>query len=304
MKLSIGLPVDNIALGDEFVGQEAISDMARAAEAAGFDACSVTDHPVPTTRWLNAGGHYAQDPFVALSFVAAATKRIGLHTGILVLPYRNPFITARSVATLDAYSHGRVILGVGAGYLKAEFKALGVDFEKRNEIMDEYILAMKAAWTQDEFTFEGTDFVALGNSILPRPVQDPHPPIWIGGNSKLAIRRAVDLGDGWSPFANQELLARTSRTAMIASFGDLEERLAYLRDYVAKVGRKAPLEIAAGAPVWPTGEWEPAQTLDSIEGLRELGVTWMTTGVSGATRAEWCDNAQRFGEEIITKLAS
>jgi alkanesulfonate monooxygenase SsuD/methylene tetrahydromethanopterin reductase-like flavin-dependent oxidoreductase (luciferase family) len=98
-----------------------------------------------------------------LSFVAAATRKLRLHTGILVLPYRNPFITARAIATLDVFSGGRVTVGVGAGYLKGEYRALGVDFDRRNELMDEYIRAIKAAWTSDEFTFEGSGYQALGN---------------------------------------------------------------------------------------------------------------------------------------------
>ncbi len=144
-------------------------------ERLGFEGACVTDHPCPAGRWLDAGGHYAQDPFVMLSFVAALTRKLRLHTGILVLPYRNPIITARAIATLDVFSGGRVTVGVGAGYLKGEYRALGVDFDRRNELMDEYVRAMKAAWTSDEFTFEGSGYQALGNRILPRPSQKPHP---------------------------------------------------------------------------------------------------------------------------------
>ena len=155
MKINVSLPFDRIEYPDEFLRADAIAEVARAAERVGFDAGCDTDHPVPTGRWLDAGGHHAQDPFVILSLVAAATRTLRLQTGILVLPYRNPFIVARAVATLDFVSAGRVTLGVGAGYLKGEYKALGIDFERRNEIMDEYLHAMKAAWTADEFTFRG-----------------------------------------------------------------------------------------------------------------------------------------------------
>ena len=127
MKINVTLPFDQIENPAEFLQPEAVVEIARVAERAGFNGGNVTDHPCPTGRWLDAGGHYAQDPFVMLSFVAAATTKFKLHTGILVLPYRNPFITARSVATLDVFSRGRVSLGVGAGYLKGEYRALGVD---------------------------------------------------------------------------------------------------------------------------------------------------------------------------------
>src|ERR1700679_4081862 len=104
MKINVTLPFDQIENPAEFLLPEAVVEIAKVAERAGFYGGNVTDHPCPTGRWLDAGGHYAQDPFVMLSFVAAATKKLTLHTGILVLPYRNPFITARSVATLDVFS--------------------------------------------------------------------------------------------------------------------------------------------------------------------------------------------------------
>ena len=116
MRINLTLPFDRFQIGDEFLDYDGIREMALAAEQAGFASGVVTDHPCPTGRWLDAGGHHAQDPFVLLSFIAAATRRLRLQTGILVLPYRNPFITARSVATLDFLSGGRVSLGVGSGY--------------------------------------------------------------------------------------------------------------------------------------------------------------------------------------------
>jgi probable F420-dependent oxidoreductase len=174
MKINVTLPFDQIENPEEFLQPGSVTQIATLLERLGFEGACATDHPCPTGRWLDAGGHYAQDPFVMLSFVAAATRKLRLHTGILVLPYRNPFITARAIATLDVFSGGRVTVGVGAGYLKGEYRALGVDFDRRNELMDEYIRAIKAAWTSDEFTFEGSGYQALGNRILPRPSQKPH----------------------------------------------------------------------------------------------------------------------------------
>src|SRR5271156_4422720 len=118
MKFALELPIDHIQHGQEFVGQEAVVERARAAEDAGFDAVAVTEHPVPTARWLDGGGHYAQDPFVMLSMCGAVTKRIRLLTYLMVVPYRNPFLAARAVSSLDAFTGGRITLGVGAGYLK------------------------------------------------------------------------------------------------------------------------------------------------------------------------------------------
>src|SRR3546814_3859509 len=116
--------------------------------------------PSPTVRWLHCGVLHAQSPFVLLPFVAAAATTFRLQTCILVLPSRNPFITARAVATLDLYPKGRVTLGLGAGYLKAEYQALGVDFERRHEIMDEFLIALKTALRHAEFTFQGSGYEA------------------------------------------------------------------------------------------------------------------------------------------------
>src|SRR5260221_14080043 len=183
MRFSIGLPADRVKLADEFVTGAAVMDCARAAEAAGFDACFVTDHPAPDAKWLAGGGHHALDPFVALSFAAAATTRLRVQTHILVLPYRNPLLTAKSGLSLDVLSGGRVILGVASGYLKPEFAALGVDFGERNELTDEAIDVMRRVWTEDEVVAEGRHFRTRGTSMRPHPPQQPYPPIWIGGNN-------------------------------------------------------------------------------------------------------------------------
>ena len=302
MKINVALPFDTIGHGDEFLRADAVAEVARTAERIGFNAACGTDHPVPTGRWLDAGGHHAQDPFVILSFLAAATRTLRLQTGILVLPYRNPFITARAVATLDVLSNGRVTLGVGAGYLKGEYKALGADFERRNEIMDEYLKAMKAAWTADEFTFQGTGYEALGNRILPRPVQQPHPPLLIGGNSKRAIRRAVELGDGWNPFVTSSTVSATARTVAMDDEMDLAGGIAYLREYCEKVGRKQLPEVVLAGANLPHGEDSVDARIEKICQLRELGVSTITVGFAGHTRAEWCDSAERFGAEVIAKL--
>ena len=158
MQFSIGLPTDRVEQASEFVTGDAVIECARVAEESGFDACFVTDHPAPDAKWLAGGGHHALDPFVALSFAAAATTRIRVQTHILVLPYRNPLLTAKSVLSLDVLSNGRVILGVAPGYLKPEFGALGVEFDERNELTDEAIDVMRTLWTDGEIETEGRHF--------------------------------------------------------------------------------------------------------------------------------------------------
>jgi probable F420-dependent oxidoreductase len=302
MKLKATLPFDGIEHPEEFLRPEAISEIATHLERMGFDGCAVTDHPCPTGRWLDAGGHHAQDPFVLLALIAAVTRTLRLQTHILVLPYRNPFITARAVATLDVFSGGRVSLGVGAGYLKGEYRALGVDFERRNEIMDESLRALKIAWTEDEFAFQGTGYQAPGNRILPRPVQKPHPPLVIGGNSTRAIRRAVELGDAWCPFFASGAVSTTSRTAAMEDEADLAKGIRTMRDYCEQMGRERPPELQLGGLSAPGGTWNPEALLDKIGRFAALGVTAATVHIGGRSRAEWCDNAARYQSDIISRL--
>ena len=302
MQINVTLPFDNIANPEEFLRPEAVAQVGAVLERAGFNGGNVTDHPCPTGRWLDGGGHFAQDPFVVLSLLAQATKKLRLQTGILVLPYRNPFITARAVATLDVFSGGRVTLGLGAGYLKGEYFALGVDFDRRNEIVDEYIKALKAAWTADEFSFKGTGYEARGSRILPRPLQKPHPPLLIGGNSHRAIRRAVELGDAWYPFFTAGPLSNTARTAAMSGESDVVEGMRYLREYCATYGRERPPEVILSSLTSPGEKLHPEALIERISRYQEMGITGAALHIDGKTRAEWCDNVERCGAEVLAKL--
>src|SRR3990172_11921050 len=199
MRFSLRLPPDRVKLGAEYGTAEAVMEMARAAEDHGYDAVTVTEHPIPSDDWMRTGGHHALDPFVALAFAAASTRRLRLQTNLCVVPYRNPFLTAKSVATLDSLSGGRVIFGAGAGYLEPEFRALGVDYAARNELFDEALVVMKQVWTGESVDLDGRGFAAHGHHALPRPAQRPHPPIWIGGESPGPPPRPGGPGGGRGP---------------------------------------------------------------------------------------------------------
>lgn len=302
MKINATLPFDHTFAAQEFLTMQAVQEICQTLERAGFNGGNVTDHPCPTARWLDAGGHDAQDPFVMLSLVAAVTTRLRLQTGILVLPYRNPFLVARAAATLDVFSGGRLTLSFGAGYLKGEYFALGADFERRNETMDEYIQAMKAAWTGEEFDFEGTGYSARGNRMRPRPLQQPHPPLFIGGNSKRAIRRVVELADGWNPFFTPASVSSTARTAAMASDLDLAAGIAYMHEHCARIGRQNPPQIFLASITQPGEKWTPQQLIDRIGHYRDMGIAGAAVSVEGNTRAQWCDNAERIGSDVIAKL--
>ena len=301
MNLSVGLPTPGAGTIDEFATGSAIAEMAAAAEAAGFHAVFVTEHPFPDDEWLASGGHHALDPMVALAYAAAATTTIRLQTNLYIPAYRNPFLSAKAVASLDALSGGRVVLGIGTGYLEPEFEALGVAFEERNDLTDEAIVAMKQAWASDGVDFEGRHFSARGHTMLPRPVQQPHPPIWVGGNSKRAIRRAVELGDGWIPLVNPAKAVERRRTPAVETLDDLSERIVYAREHAASVGRASPLGImfALGGLRFEGG------LVDLAAHLRDVGVTELYTATRPVgTRAEWLSQVDRMGADLLPEIAA
>ncbi len=288
--MAVELPTMRVDPPEEWVSGEAVADVARAAEDAGFAACFVTDHPAGDATWLDTGGHHALDPLVALSFAAAATTRLRLLTHVFILPYRNPFLTAKGVLTLDALSGGRFILGTAAGYLRPEFGALGVDFDERNELMDEALDVIRLAWSGEDIAYEGRHFKARGVRMRPLPVARPHPPIWIGGNSHAAIRRAVDRAQGWAPFPSTGI-ARAAKTAEVGGLDDLRPRIAYARAYATEVGRTEPLEIC-----WSLGD---ASSRDDVRRLEDEGITWATVGFHTADRRSYIDAMRAFADAVL-----
>jgi len=306
VQMSVRLPTHRVDRGDEFVSPGAIGELSSAAEAVGFGAVFTTEHPFPGDHWLAHGGHHALDPLVALSFAAAATSKIRLHTNLFILAYRNPFMAAKGIASLDVLSGGRVTIGTGAGYLEPEFTALGVPFADRGERTDEAIRAMKAAWTGESVVWDGEFFQAPGNTMLPVPAQQPHPVLWIGGNSRRAIRRAVELGDGWCPFPNPPGMAKYTRTAVLQTTSDLARELEYAAEYAEAIGRTRPLTIVF-APVGlsdvGTADQDDGAVIATLEELARVGVSWVTVGFPGDTRAEQLASIDRFAPIVAAAAA-
>lgn len=193
MKFGIALP--NFG---KYAKRDAILSIAKTAEKLGFDSVWVSDHIVIPESHQGFGNVF-YEPIATLTYIAALTNKIYLGTSVIILPYRNPIILAKMVSTLDVLSNGRVILGVGAGWLKEEFQALGVSYEKRGTMTDEYIQVLKILWSKEKPKFTGMFNKFSDINFLPKPIQKPCPPIWIGGNSRKAIKRAVNLGHGWHP---------------------------------------------------------------------------------------------------------
>jgi probable F420-dependent oxidoreductase len=301
MNFTALIPVGVITPG-EFQTSAAIKEMVNALEVANVDACYVTDHPAPSAAWLHANGHDALDSFAALAFIAAATTRLKLHTNVLVLPYRNPFLTAKAAATLQVLSGGRLILGTGAGYQIGEFEALGVDFHKRGALFNEALEVIRIAWAGGSVVVRGVNFNAGGNE--PRPIPAKPPPIWVGGGSGKAVERAARWGDGWCPFFAAPTMSKSNQESGIHSVAQLHDKIERLHELRANLGKSGEFDIAIG--VQEKLEFGSTESADRyLKGLSELarvGVNWIMVEPPHPSRSAYLENVQWFGEAIISKL--
>lgn len=277
-----------------------LAEVGQAAEAAGFEALALTEHPAPGARWLDNGGHQSLDPFVALGFVAAATERLRLLTHLALAPYRNPFVLAKAAATVDKLSGGRFILGLGAGYQKSEFFALGVSLEERGDLFDEVLDCLPLHWKGEPFSYEGLHFNARDVVALPRPVQDPIP-IWIGGNSKAARRRVVERASGWMPMIGPPELARTAQTSTLASIDDVALAIFELREEADRIGRTEPIDhltsYSDASLSAPTGDVERHR--EALGRIEQAGVTHVLVSHDRAEPAVILEWLAAFGATYI-----
>ncbi len=303
MKFAMLLPVGDITPG-EFQSATAVAEMAAALEAANVDACFVTDHPAPSTHWLHANGHDALDPFTALAFVAAASRRLHMFTNILVLPYRNPFLTAKSAATLQVLSGGRFTLGVGCGYQQAEFDALGVDFNRRGALMDEAIEVIREIWSGAVVKRRGRDFSFDASGNEARPVPDPVPPIWIGGSSDRAVQRAARLGDGWCPYFSRPGLSAINQNTALFTTEQLATKIDQLHAQRAALDRSGPFDIAIGPSQRPSPDAPDTvhEYLSALADFAAAGVTMITVVPPSPSRHAWLDYVAWFGDAVISRF--
>lgn len=295
VRLSLQLPVDRVDAGAELVSGPAVAELAAAYERAGADAAFVTDHPAPDLRWLAGGGHHALEPTVALAVAATSTRHLLLHTNVYVLPYRNPFLAAKALASLDVVSGGRLVVGVAAGYLRPEFDALGADFERRGAALDEALELLPRIWSGEAVASEGAGHRARSVTALPRPAHRPHPPIWVGGNGDAALRRAVGRAQGWSPMPTPDGLDRVVRTAAIRDHSELAGRMERARELCEEQGRAEPLTVCftpfATAAYLRDPDRGLAPLADEVHRLEAMGVDWVALSVPGLTRREVADRA-------------
>ncbi|MFF6958999.1 TIGR03619 family F420-dependent LLM class oxidoreductase [Streptomyces sp. NPDC008317] len=281
-------------------GPAELAAVARAADRHGFAYVAVCDHIAVPRRLAAAMSTTWYDPVATLGYLAAVTERVRLLSHVAVVGLRHPLATAKQYATLDRLSGGRLILGVGAGHVVEEFDAVGADFAGRGGVLDETIDALKAALGEDEFPEhhgERYDFAGLGQR--PRPVQTPRPPVWIGGSSPAAVRRAALRGDGWLPQ------------------GDPRDRLPGQIDRVrrlrAEAGIADPIEIGAiaeplyvGEPGWHVGRYtlhgKPDALTESLRAYRAMGVDQIQVRFRSRGVTELLDQMAAFAADVAPHL--
>jgi probable F420-dependent oxidoreductase len=300
----------------------AMTEIAVQGEAMGFDYLTVTDHVVlPDTKvpgypYSESGEFYEEQPnerheqLIAMAWLAAKTSRIDLVAAVMVVPHRPAVLAAKMLATLDVMSGGRLVVGIGAGWLKTEFDAVvTTPFAERGAVTDEYIDAFRVLWTDHTPRFDGRYTKFDGIVFEPKPVQRPHPPIWVGGESPPAVRRAARAGDVWYPIGsnNQYLLDTLPR---------LRQGIARLRKATAAAGRD-PEAVGVGYRVKRYGAAVPAVATDGerrlfsgtdadiladLRTLRDLGVTVIDIDFGRPTAAEMIAEMRRFKAAVIDKI--
>ena len=297
---------------------EALATLVTRGEALGFHSVMIADHIVfaseirskyPYTVSGAFPGHGdVLEQLTLMAFVAGITKTLRLVTSVMILPYRNPVLTAKMLATVDVLSKGRVTVGVGVGWLREEFEALHAPaFERRGAVSDEYLQIFKTLWTRDPADFAGEFYQFKGVRCLPQPVQKPHPPIWIGGHSRRALRRVAQYGDGWHPVgANPAVPLRPH---------ELQAALEDLKRLIAAEGRSPDaVTITFKAPLYdvsPSGELErqrglerrpfsggTEQVAEDIHTYGRLGVSELIFDFRSENLSESLDRMEHFATVI------
>jgi probable F420-dependent oxidoreductase len=237
-----------------FTSKQSVVRLVQRAEAIGYDSILTDDHIFRPDYWKRPGGDIEWEPFTILSYLAAKTSRIRLLLGCLVVPYRQPLAVAKAVASLDVLSDGRFILGAVPGYLPEEFSAFNLPLDERGAMTDEFLGVMKALWTQENASFSGRWYSFNNISMHPKPVQKPHPPIWSGGSSLRAVRRAIEYGDAWFPLAfpvvteeyknqYQKIIKGFPIPTGATAPADIRKGIAYGREHAKRLGKPYKMDV-------------------------------------------------------------
>ena len=299
------------------VKAEDLVRFAQQAEALGFYCLTVADHvivpkdisvPYPyTVDGKYPGTGYHLETLVTMGYLAGATRRIRFVTSVMILPYRNPVVTAKMLASLDVLSNGRVIVGAGVGWMKEEFESIRTEpFAERGKVTDEYIAAFRELWTSENPSFSGK-YCSFSNIVfLPKPVQKPAIPIWIGGHSKHAIRRAARVGDGWHPIGGVPTIPLEPK--------DIAADMAMLREYAEKAGRDPQqIRVALKGSLFDREKQitsgkrrrfigSAAEIASDIRAYREVGVDTMIFDVRRPTIAETLERMEWMAKDVFPQV--
>ena len=283
---------------------EIIRRTAVRAEQLGYDSVWVSDHVVVPNGYLERFGAGIYDPLITLAVAAGATSRVRLGTTVLIVPYRNPVVTAKMVSSLDALSGGRVVLGVGAGWVAEESAVLGVPFAERGPMTDEYLAAMRELWTSPAPSFSGKYTQFSGLHFEPKPLQKPHPPIWVGGNSGASLRRAAAIGAAWHPI-NRSVEELNAGRAEIKRLCEARGRAAppalTLRNAacVTRAGHSMPTSVHGGSVL----AGEPAALVDRIGELAATGVEHLVLEFLASDGPDFDEQIALFAERVRPRLS-
>jgi probable F420-dependent oxidoreductase len=318
MKYGFGLPTRG-----PMAAPQSLATLARTGEELGFAIISVSDHviipkAINSTYPYNESGTFAGSPagecleqLSLLSFLVGVTSSAKLLTSVMVLPHRPPVLTAKMLATIDVLSNGRLLVGCGVGWMREEFEALGAPaYEARGSVGDEYIRAFKELWTSDNPSFEGKYCRFANVAFAPKPVQKPHPPIWTGGESPAALRRAGRLANVWYPIGSNPRFP-------VATPGQFADYAAKVKRHAQDAGRDPSSLGFAYSANWfndqqastlPDGQRRPLtgtpqQIADDIKHYEDLGVRHMMVNLQGETQAQTLERMQRFADRIMPLTA-
>jgi probable F420-dependent oxidoreductase len=312
--MEYGFYLPNSGAGAE---PDALADIAKQGDRLGFYCMVMPDHilqpnqvdstyPYSLTGDILAAGQSGDgewpEQITTLAYLAGVTERIRLVTSVMIIPYRNPILTAKMLSTLDMLSKGRLILGAGVGWMEEEFELLDAPpFAERGAVTNEYLRAFIELWTKDNPKFEGKYVNFSDITFLPKPVQKPYPPIWIGGQSKPAIRRAAQIGDCWHPVG--------AIPAAPLEPEELAENLVLLRDYADKAGRDpSTIQVSVKAPLYDSGDSSGPRrrftgsadaVRQDVQTYSDVGVTHLIFDFRTADPHQTEDRMAQFAEEVM-----
>ncbi|HEX3574968.1 MAG TPA: LLM class F420-dependent oxidoreductase [Rhodopila sp.] len=316
MQIGFNLPVSG-----PMASAEVMANIAQLGEALGFDYLTLTDHvalpdtTAPGYPYSTTGEFYTPDPghrveqLTTAAWVAAKTRKIRIVLAVMVVPHRPAVVTAKMLATIDVLSGGRLVVGIGAGWLKVELDAVSTTpFAERGAVTDEYMDAMRTIWTQDKPVFHGKYVHIDGLLTDPKPVQKPYPPIWVGGESGPSMRRAARIGDAWYPIGSNNAHLLDTLPRLEAGIGRMRAMTkAAGRDPAAmgvvyrvkRHGQPAPLATDGCRKLF-TGT--VANTIEDIEAVRAIGVTAIDFDFEGRDAARSAADMKKFHNEVLSRI--